>query len=189
MGFTSKRYKLSLAGEDWDLHLHYDWKIYRFSVRIDEQEVSSCQTSEDAKALMGVKSLSFTHRDKAYRVEFGPISIWRHGLHIYQDGTRVYTFKQRDFVELPRLIKFVANSQRRESEDPSQIPAWLSLLNCGILGGLAGFVAVFFSRWAELNGLFQENWNMSLWITALAVGVITFTSDKVNLFWWYKPKR
>jgi hypothetical protein len=186
MGIWSSTFKFVFNGQNWRAKLWPGSKGYRYSVWVDGALKFDEQIEQSSIEMVSPQSITVQTNEKNYTLTFGPTSAFKFGLHIYANGSRVYTYKNREFVRLPKtekfskkVDKFVEHCEEYESSDDR--PFWKMMVESLIIGGVIGIATATASNFLERRHSFQIG-DSGMWAAiGIAVALIWFLPKKYRL--------
>lgn len=187
MGLLSSTFRFDLDGRPWRAKLRTTSKGYRYSVWVDDMLRFDEKIEQTALEMLSPQTITVHFEGTAYRLIFAPISAFAYGLHVYINGDRVYSHKNREFVRLHRTEKLSHNVEKfvEWCDSPMAFvnrPFWKIISEALIIGGIIGFVTAAVSNALERYNVIDLG-DITMWVAIiLAVSVIWFLPMKYRLF-------
>lgn len=105
MGLLSYRFKARLNDEPWRFDMKFSTTGYTYIVNVNGEVIMTEKAPNNGTAMLKPYRLTFEYKGQPYDVDFGTISIWGYGVHVYKGGEQTFRTKNKDFIALKRTIK------------------------------------------------------------------------------------
>lgn len=181
MGVFVDKLQFKLDGSSWLVRVAGRFSGLSYKVKIDDQLLIDEKPNQALDEILSSQSFQIRHKGKDYRLEIGPISATKTGVHIYNGSELIYRHDERDFASFSRLKKYMARIDKYANEtharDPR--PLWKQYLDVLIIGSGLG-VTFFAIRLAmgELGGL--DIGHIEFWPTGAIITALVF---------WFWPEK
>jgi len=158
--------------------MRYRLSGYRYSITVDGKTLFDQKRKQNTYEMITTQSFDIEHLGRPYRVIISPTSLWKFGIHIYQNKNLVYRYKDRDFKKLPRLEAFCKKVDSQTISDDR--PFWKVFVEAIIVGFVFGILWAKIQNYLEAENIIKVETVSTGWVILAAVLLITFWPSKLR---------